>query len=141
MFEDISKNWGYLTTFGAIVAAVFVAGIWMANALNTLEKLPPRVDSIEDRLIPLENMPEIITQETCVRTAETEMAINEAKIFFIDLKVAEIREQVFALKSATMDQIQQQEKDWLQDKDRKLISQRKDFKSEYDRNDKNKDGC
>ena len=154
MFEGISKNWGYLTTIGAIVAVAFGAGIWMKTSLDTLEALPKEVESIDQRIevlegiskeirLSTEGISKDIEQSTCALEAQMEMSKNEVLIYAVDLKKSEIEEQVRQLENLDQDFTAKQERKHrrLQNRDKELTSERKEYKLSYDHHSKIYDDC
>lgn len=145
MFEGISKNWGYLTTIGAIVAVAFGAGIWMKTSLDTLETLPEKVESIDQRIevlegiskeirLSTEGISKDIEKSTCALEAQMEMSKNEVLIYAVDLKKSEIEEQVRQLENLDQDFTAKQKRKYerLGKREQELIRQRNEFQSRYD---------
>lgn len=134
MFEGISKNWGYLTTIGAIVAVAFGAGIWLKNTLDTLETLPGKFDSFDGRLTPLEAIPKTIEKATCALEAQTGMSKNEVLKYIIDIKIEEVNEKVFSLDNMDGDWTNKEKRkhERLRKRAQDLVRQRNEFKMKYE---------
>ncbi len=143
MFEGISKNWGYLTTIGAIVAVAFGAGIWMKASLDTLETLPEKVELLDQRLESLEGISKNIEQATCALEARTEMSKNDVLKYTVNIKIDEITEQTIQLENLDQDFTAKQERKHrrLQNRDKELTSERKEYKLSYDHHSKIYDDC
>ncbi len=135
MLEAISKNWGYLTTIGAIVAVAFGTGIWMKGSLDTLDTLPGKFEAIDEQLKPLKNINDTINQATCVLEAQMEMSKNEVMEYTVNLKIKEIEEQVFLLENLDSDFTDKQKRKYqrLQKINQELNSEIKEFQSKYDK--------
>ena len=134
MFEAISKNWGYLTTIGTIVAVAFGGGIWMKTSLDTLEALPNKVNSIDQRLEALEGISKSIKQSTCALEARTEMSKNDVLTYTVNLEIDKIREQTMQLDNLDEDWTEKQKRKYerLGKREQELIRQRNEFQSRYD---------
>ena len=134
MFEGISKNWGYLTTIGAIVAVAFGAGIWMKASLDTLETLPKKVELFGQRLKSLEGISKNIEQATCALEARTEMSKNDVLKYTVNIKIDEITEQTIQLENLDQDWTDKQKRRYerLGKRQQDLIRQRNEFQSKYD---------
>ncbi len=134
MLEGISKNWGYLTTIGAIVAVAFGAGIWMKTSLDTLKTLPKKFESFDRRLKSLEGIPKNIEQATCALEAQTEMSKNDVLKYTVNIKIDEITEQTIQLENLDQDWTDKQKRRYerLGKRQQDLIRQRSEFQSKYD---------
>ena len=134
MFEGISKNWGYLTTIGAIVAVAFGAGVWVKTSLDTLNTLPDKVEAFDLRLKSLEGIPKSIEQATCALEAQTEMSKNDVLKYTVNIKIGEIQEQTIQMDNLDREWTDKEKRKYkrLGNREKILIRQKNEFQAKYD---------